>query len=100
MLEGLSGSAGRLTPSAFGALAFALGRPPRPSYLAEDAFGEFAHGRKLKPSGRAAGCFLSSINGVAKHFRDGGSAAKKMDLKTVRLFLGARLGVDAADIGF
>jgi hypothetical protein len=37
---------------------------------------------------------------VAKQTRDCIPAAKKMDLKAVRLFLGARFRVDAPDVLF
>jgi hypothetical protein len=45
-------------------------------------------------------CFLSPVDAVAKHLCHHFGSAKKMHLKTVRLFLGASFCVDAADIRF
>jgi hypothetical protein len=44
--------------------------------------------------------FFPTVAVVAKQTRDRIPAAKKMDLKTVRLFLGARFRVDAPDVLF
>jgi hypothetical protein len=63
-------------------------------------FPEFAHGGILEPSRSATCCFFSTIDGIAKHFCHGGGATEEMDLKAVRLFFCAHLGIDAADICF
>jgi hypothetical protein len=92
------------------------GLPPRARFLArdgllstalfgpdrspEDPFREIAHRRSLEFAGRAPSSLLASIPSVTKQARYGLTAAKKMDLETVRLFLGARLRIDAPDILF
>lgn len=65
-------------------------RPRRPTPLrcsTDGAFFEFPR--------RPAGAFLAAVQRVAKHFRHGGVSAKKVHLKTVRLFFGARSRIDA-----
>ena len=44
--------------------------------------------------------FLSAIKGVAEHSGNGILSPQKVHLKAVRLFFGARLRVDAADVRF
>jgi hypothetical protein len=55
---------------------------------------QIAQRRLPKLPCRSSGAFLSTVAVVAKQTRDRVPAAKKMDLKSVRLFLGARLCVD------
>ena len=43
---------------------------------------------------------LTAIDAVAKHLGYDFISSKKVDLKTMRLFLGALLGVDALDVLF
>ena len=49
---------------------------------------------------RAARSRFSAIKRVAEHSGDRFFSAQEMHLKAVRLFFGARLGVDAADVLF
>src|SRR5205823_13444308 len=51
-------------------------------------------------SRRSPRTFLSAIKGVAEHSGNGILSPQKVHLKAVRLFFGARLRVDAADVRF
>jgi hypothetical protein len=67
---------------------------------AKYSLGEFAHFR-VPEFPRCSPCaFFSAVAVIAKEPGDRGAAAKKMDLKTVGLFFGARFRVDAPDILF
>ena len=59
---------------------------------------QIAHGRALEFPRRPPRTFLSSVSAVAEQSRDRFSPAEKVHLKSVRLFLGARFGVDATDV--
>jgi hypothetical protein len=64
------------------------------------AFWGATHCRAFEFPRRPARAFPSTEKRVAEHSGNGIFAAQKMHLKAVRLFLRARLGVDAADIRF
>jgi hypothetical protein len=55
---------------------------------------QIAQRRLSKLPRRSSRAFFSTVAVVAKQTRNRVPAAKKMDLKSVRLFLGARLCVD------
>ena len=59
-----------------------------------------AHSRVLEFPCGAARCLLATIDAVAKHLGYDFISAKKVDLKTMRLFLRASFCVDAADVRF
>jgi hypothetical protein len=87
MLEGLSGEKKALT-------AIRLLKPDKfPLW-------QTAQGRALKLPCGSPRCFLPTVNAVAKHPCDHLTAAKEMDLKTMRLSLRAAFCVDAPDIRF
>ena len=54
----------------------------------------------LKLSGSTPRCFVPAIDAVAEHFCHDTITAKKVHLKTMRLFSGTRFGVDAANVFF
>jgi hypothetical protein len=57
--------------------------------------------RDFLESARRPACrFFPAVKCVTEHFGDGGRTAEEMNLKTVRLLLGARACVDAADVCF
>jgi hypothetical protein len=64
------------------------------------ALGQTAHGCVSELPCRTLRSFLPPIDAVAKHLRYYFGSAKKMDLKTVRLFLRARFCVNTADVRF
>lgn len=64
------------------------------------AFGRAAHRRALEFPRRPARAAFSAEKRVAEHSGDGIFSAQEMHLKAVCLFFRARLGIDAADIGF
>ena len=64
------------------------------------ALGQPAHGCAPKLPCRTPRRFLPSIDAVAKHLRYYFGSAKKMHLKTVRLFLRARFCVNTPDVRF
>lgn len=67
---------------------------------AKDAFRQIAH-RGFAELSRCTTCaFFSAVTVVAKQARDRVAAAKKVDLKTVSLFLGAGFRIDAPDVLF
>src|SRR5205085_8217286 len=59
-----------------------------------------AHRRSLKLPRRATRAFLAAVPIVTEQSRDRLSAAQKVHLEAVRLFLGARFGIDAPNIFF
>jgi hypothetical protein len=61
---------------------------------------QIAQRRLPKLPGCPSRAFFPTVAVVAKQTRDCVPAAKKMDLKAVRLFLGARFRVDAPDVLF
>jgi hypothetical protein len=64
------------------------------------ALGSATQSRAFEFSRRTTGACLSAEKRITKHSGHGIVSAKKMHLKAVRLFLRARLGIDAADIRF
>jgi hypothetical protein len=59
-----------------------------------------AQDRSLKLSRSAPRSFFSAVEAVAEHFCHGTIAAKKVNLKTVRLLPRARFRIDAANVCF
>lgn len=70
----------------------------RAQRTAEYAGWQVGHSCAFELSGGPACPFFSSISAIAKQSCDRFSASKEMDLKSMRLLLGSRLRVDAADI--
>lgn len=70
---------------------------PRPT---KNAFRQIAYGGFPKLPRGAPGAFFAAEAIVTKQTRDRLTAAKKMNLKTVSLFFGARFRVDAPDVLF
>ena len=68
--------------------------------LAIEAFRQVAHRRLAELPRRAPRPFFSAMAVVAEQARHGIAPAKKVHLKTVRLFLGARFRVDAPNVLF
>src|SRR5947209_12535424 len=58
----------------------------------------FRHRAILETSRCSPRRFLSSVNGVAEHFRYRGGAAQKMDLEAVRLFTSFGLRINSPDV--
>jgi hypothetical protein len=87
-------SAGRRIDEKTVSTANRLSRPQKfsPRQTAQD--------RPLKLSRRTPRSLFSTVEAVAKHFCHDTITAKKVDLKTMRLLLRARLCVDAADVFF
>jgi hypothetical protein len=56
--------------------------------------------RPLKLSRSAPRSSFSTIEAVTEHFCHDTITAKKVDLKTMRLFLGACFRIDSADVFF
>ena len=78
----------------------ALGFSHRRAETAKAAIGQIAQdGAFVLASGATRGLF-AAVNGVAKHLGHNRRPAKKVYLKSVRLFFRTRLRVDAFDIGF
>jgi hypothetical protein len=61
---------------------------------------ETAQGRALEFPCGSPRSFLATIDAVAKHPCNHLIAAKEMDLKTMRLSLGAPFCINAPDVGF
>lgn len=59
---------------------------------------EIAHHFAAIFTRRFAGLLFAPVNGVAEHPRASRGATNEVHLKSVRLFLGARFGVDAFDV--
>ena len=60
--------------------------------------GQTAQSRLLEFSRRTSGLQLAAVDAIAKHLGHDFISAKKMDLKTMRLFLCARFCIDAANV--
>ena len=90
----------RLTALFRTATLFRAALTHRRAETAEAAIGQVPQNGALMFSRRTTCGFLAAVNCVAKHFRDDRASTKKVDLEPVRLLLGARLGVDAFDVGF
>jgi hypothetical protein len=67
-------------------------------WSAKYACRQIAHGRALKLPGGPPRAFLATVAGVAEQSRHCFPSTKKVHLKSMRLFLGAWLGVDATDV--
>src|SRR6476469_343963 len=92
MLEGIR----RLAPPAR-FLAAALLRRARP---AKHALWQIAHCRLPKLSRRAPRAFLAAVAIVTEQTGNRFAGAKKMNLKAVSLFFGARFRIDAPNVLF
>ena len=66
----------------------------------KSALRQTAQGRAPEFPRSTPGCFLPTVDAVAKHLCNHLIAAKEMDLKTMRLSLRAPFCVDAPDIRF
>jgi hypothetical protein len=66
----------------------------------KSALRQTAQGRAPEFPRGTSGCFLPTVDAVAKHLCNHLIAAKEMDLKTMRLSLRASFCVDAPDIRF
>jgi hypothetical protein len=100
--ETLSQNRDALSPGArllAGGLLFPAARL-RPHRPAKDAFRQIAHRGFAELSRRTPGTFFTAITVVAKQAGDRVAAAKKVDLETVSLFLGAGFRIDAPDVLF
>src|ERR1051326_3965880 len=64
------------------------------------AFAGPGNGRALEFASGAARAFFSAKKRIAKHSGHSVFPAQKVHLESVRLFLGPRFGVDAADVRF
>ncbi len=64
------------------------------------AIRQIGHRLALEFPRSAAGRFFPAMHSIAEHFGHHFLPAKKMDLETMRLFRGARLGIDAFDVRF
>jgi hypothetical protein len=73
---------------------------PRAHRSAKYACRQTAHGRALELPGGPPRAFLPAVSAVAEQSGHRFPAAKKVHLKSVRLFLGAGLGVDATNVLF
>src|SRR5437773_11326758 len=65
---------------------------------AKDACRQVAHGHPLELSGGSPCAFLSTVSAIAEQSRHCFPSTKEVHLKSMRLFLGAWLGVDATDV--
>ncbi len=74
------------------------GRLTAPRGSQRGAGWEIAHHFAAIFAGRFAGLLFAPVNGVAEHPRASRGATNEVHLKSVRLFLGARFGVDAFDV--
>ena len=72
----------------------------RRSRPAKYALGEFAHFRVPEFPGCSPRAFFPAVAVIAEEPGNRSAAAKKMDLKAVGLFFGARFRVDAPDVLF
>ncbi len=79
------------------AFAFAFRRAHR---SAKNARRQIAHGGALELSRGPPRAFFPAVSTVAEQSRHRFPPAKEVHLKSVRLFLGARLGVDATNVLF
>ena len=95
-------SANRLSASAslFSRDRFCSSRFRRADRPAKNARGQSTHRSLFELSRRATRAFLAAVPIVTEQSRDRLSAAQKVHLEAVCLFLGARFGIDAPNIFF